>query len=415
MTKTIEIPWGAWYESKEEYALDFPDSWDVQAFPMHDAPDITSPESITTAIQHPIGVPPIGTLASGKSNAVIVVEDISRPTKCGPICEAILQELNKAGIPDSSITLIGALGGHRPMSRGDYIQKVGQTIVERVNIENHHPYENLVHVGVSKKGTPIFVNKTYHDAALKVTVSTVVPHPLAGFGGGAKIILPGISGIDTLAANHQAAMRGLGIGLGIITDLRRDIEDVCSRVGLDFSINIVTTTRRGIAGIYAGHYIEAHRKAVEQALQVYHTDLPKVTPKEKFTVGFINAYPEDTEFAQVPHKGMNIIGSSDRIFHRKAAIIFMSASPEGRGYHSLLWETGSKLYQNVGNHPMFKALLANRTVGVFCPNLSRADVRHFYPENTLFSQNFGDLLNMISEQVGPNPKAAVFPTSIQLF
>ncbi len=415
MGKTIKIPWGAWYGPKEEYTLEFPDSWDVQEFPMRDAPDITNPITIANTIQHPIGTLPLQTLAAGKSNAVIVVEDISRSTKCGPICEAVLSELNKAGIPDASITLIGAVGAHRPMTRQDYIKKVGQDVVDRVNIENHHPYENLMQLGESKKGTPIHVNKTYCNAALKIAISTVVPHPLAGFGGGAKIILPGISGIETLAANHQAGMRGLGIGLGFITDLRKDIEDVCSRVGLDFSINVVATANRGIAGIHAGHFIEAHRKAVEQALQVYHTDIPKLLPKDKFNVGLFNGYPEDTEFSQVVYKGINVYSGSQSIFQRKTAVVFMSAGTEGRGYHSLLWETGSKLYENAGNIILFKALMSNRPFGVFCPNVTRIDLLHFYPEATIFSRNFGDLLHAISEQVGPNPKAAVFPTSIQLF
>ncbi len=411
----MKIPWGAWYGSKEEYALEFPDSWEVHEFPMRDAPEITNPKTIATAIQHPIGTSTLQALAAGKSNAVIVVEDISRSTRCGPICEAVLSELNKAGIPDASITLIGAVGAHRPMTREDYIKKVGQDVVERLNIENHHPYENLQQLGESKKGTPIHVNKTYCNAALKIAISTVVPHPLAGFGGGAKIILPGISGIETLAANHQAGMRGLGIGLGFITDLRKDIEDVCSRVGLDFSINIVATAHRGIAGIHAGNFIEAHRKAVEQGLQVYHTDIPKLAPKDRFNIGFFNAYPEDTEFSQVIYKGINVLSGSLPIFQRKAAVIFMSAGTEGRGYHSLLWETGSRLYENAEKNILFKTLMVNRPFGVFCPNISHSDILHFYPESTIFNHNFKELLGAIENQVGPNPKAAVFPTSIQLF
>ncbi len=415
MVKTVKIPWGAWYNSKEEYVLEFPDSWEVQEFPMRDTPDITNTKSIAAAIQHPYGTLPLQTIAAGKSNAVIVVEDISRSTKCGPICNAVLGELNKAGIPDANITIIGAVGAHRPMTREDYVKKVGKDVVERVNIENHHPYENLVQLGESKKGTPIHVNKTYYNASLKIAMSTVVPHPLAGFGGGAKLILPGISGIETLAANHQAGMRGLGIGLGFITDLRKDIEDVCSRVGLDFSINLVATANRGIAGIYSGHFIDAHRKAVEQALKVYHTDIPKLPPKDRFNVGFFNAYPEDTEFSQVVYKGINVLSGSLPIFQRKAAVVFMSAGTEGRGYHSLMWETGSRLYENAEKNILFKTLMSNRPFGVFCPNLSRPDILHFYPERTMFNQNFGDLLKTIEEKIDTKPKAAVFPTSIQLF
>src|SRR5271157_873850 len=416
MTNLVKIPWGAWYESEEEKTLEFPDTWDVHTFPICDAEDITSPEMIETALINPIGTPPLETIAAGKSNAVIVVEDISRSTKCAPICEAILAHLNAASIPDTRITVIAAVGSHRPMDRRDYIKKIGEEVLDRVNVENHHPYENLVQCGESRLGTPIFVNKTYHDADVKIAVSTVVPHPQAGFGGGAKIILPGICGIETLAASHQASIRGIGGGIGFITDFRKDIEDVCSRVGLDFSVNIVATSRRGIAGIYAGHYIEAHRKAVEQALEVYHTDLPAVKGTDRFDVGFFNAYPEDTEFSQVVYKGLQVLTGAKAIFKTKFAAALMSAASEGRGFHSLQWETGGRLYEDTKKNLLYQALIGKRPFGIFSPNISRTDVLHFLPESTMFHRNFGELVSALEERIGTTtPKAAVFPLSIQLF
>jgi nickel-dependent lactate racemase len=414
MGTTLEIPWGAWSGSEEKLSIQFPDSWNARVFPMSDAEDITNSAVVESALRNPIGTPPIRKLATGKTNAAVVVEDISRPTRCGPICEGIFNELNQAGIPDSHITLIGAVGAHRPMTRADYTNKVGETVLERVNIENHHPYENLVQLGESKLGTPIHLNKTYHKASLKISVSTVIPHPLAGFGGGAKIILPGICGIETLAANHRAAMKGVGIGIGFITDLRKDIEDVCSRVGLDFSVNIVATSRRGIAGIYAGHYIEAHRRAVDRARQVYHTEIPKLDPKNRFDVGFFNLFPEDTELSQ-GLKGVNSFMGSQSILKPKSALVFMTAATEGRGYHSLLAETGARLYENWGENPIFKAVMSTRPFYIFSPNVTRADVYHFFPEYAVFHRNFGELTHSIEKSVGPNPRAAVFPSSIQLF
>nr|MDO8086486.1 lactate racemase domain-containing protein [Candidatus Sigynarchaeum springense] len=415
MAKEIAIPWGAWTGGKEATDLEFPDSWDVQVFRMRDAPDITDKATIQRAIRNPIGSPPIKSIAAGKPNAVIAVEDISRPIQCKDICETIIGELNEAGIPDGRITLIGALGAHRPMIRADYIKKVGENVVDRINVENHHPYENLVNIGTSKKGTPIFINKTYHDAAVKIAVGTVAPHPLAGFGGGAKVILPGICGIDTLEANHKAGLRGIGIGLGFITDLRKDIEDVCSKAGLDFSVNVVTTSRRGIAGVHAGHFIDAHRKAVEQALQVYHTDIPKLPPKDRFSAGFFNMYPEDTELSQASGKGTNAFIGAQSLFQRKAAVIIMTAAPEGRGFHSLQGETGGRLYQNFGDNILYKAVMESHPLYIYSQNVSKADVHHFFPERTTLHKEFNRLVEGVENIVGPSPKVALFPASIQLF
>ena len=408
MVQIFKIPWAAWY-GDQDLELEFPDSWDVKLFGLKDASEISQRE-IENAINNPIGTSTLKELANGKQNAVIVVEDISRPTSLEAILNYILRELNSVGIDDDKITIIYALGSHRPLDRRDSIKKVGLSIVDRINIENHHPYENLIYMGESNIGTPIYLNKTYHKADIKIAVGTVLPHPLAGYGGGAKIILPGICGIETLYANHVAGVKGSTGGIGFVTELRKDIEDVCKKVGLDFSINIVSTMRRGIAGIYAGHFIDAHRKAMELAQEIYSTELPS---NLELDIGFFNLYPEDTELSQAI-KGFNFIFGSKNFLKRNGAVVFLTAASEGRGFHSLQAETGAKLYQNWGNSIIFKGILKRKTFGIFSTNINRQDILHFYPERTIFSKDFKDLVNILEDIYGKSPKVGIFPCSIQL-
>jgi len=408
MVQIFRIPWAAWY-GDEDLALEFPDTWDVKLFKMKDAPEI-SKEEIESAINNPIGTQTLKEIAQGKQNAVIAIEDISRPSYLEEILNIVLDQLNDVGIDDEKITLIYALGSHRPLDRRDSIKKVGLSIVERVNIENHHPYENLVYVGESHFGTPIYLNKTYHSANVKIAIGTVIPHPLAGFGGGAKVILPGICGIQTLEENHKAGVRGIGIGVGIVSELRKDIEDVCKKVGLDFSINIVSTMNRGIAAVYAGDFIEAHRKAIESGKLVYSTDTQSDL---NLDIGFFNLYPEDTELSQAI-KGFNFIFSTKGLINRKGAIIFLTAASEGRGFHSLQAETGAKLYKNWGDMLWFKGFIKNKNFGIFSPNINKADVLHFYPPKTIFMKNFNEIITTLEDIYGKTPKVGIFPCSIQL-
>lgn len=408
MVQIFKIPWAAWYGDKD-LALEFPDLWDVKMFSMKDAKEI-SKEEIETAINKPHGTPSLKEIAKGKQKAVIVIEDISRPTSLENILNIILNQLNAVGIKDDKITVIYALGSHRPLDRRDSIKKVGLSIVERVNIENHHPYENLIYIGESKIGTPIYLNETYYNTDVRIAVGTVIPHPLAGFGGGAKIILPGICGIQTLEANHTAGVTGSTGGIGFITKLRKDIEDVCKKVGLDFSVNIVSTMKRGIAGVFAGHFIEAHRKAIELAKEVYSTELP---PNLDLDMGFFNLYPEDTEFSQTI-KGFNFIFSTKKLIKRNGAVIFLTAASEGRGFHSLQAETGARLYKNWGDIAWFKAYIKNRNFGIFSPNVNQADVLHFYPSKTIFRKDFKDLVATLEKIYGKSPKVGIFPSSNQL-
>jgi len=408
MVQSFKIPWAAWYGDKD-FNLEFPDSWDVKIFGMKDADEL-SQKQIETAINNPLGTPTLQEIAKGKQNAVIVVEDISRPASLEGILNFIIDQLNIVGMKTNNITIIYAIGAHRPLDRRDSIKKVGRSIVDRINIENHHPYENLIYIGETKKGTPIYLNQTYHNADVKIAIGTVIPHPLAGYGGGAKIILPGICGIQTLEANHRAGVKGNTGGIGFVTELRKDIEDVCEKVGLDFSINIVSTMRRGIAGIYAGHFINAHRKAMEIAKKVYSTELPA---NLNLDIGFFNLYPEDTELSQAI-KGFNFYLTSKRFIKQEGAIIFLTAASEGRGFHSLQGETGGKLYQNWGDTIFLERVLKGKTFGIFSPNINRTDILHYYPEKTIFRKNFNEMIEELENIFGKTPKAGIFPCSIQL-
>lgn len=408
MVQNFEIPWAAWYEDKE-FNLEFPDSWEIDVYRMKDAPEL-SQEEIETAINNPIATSQLKELAEGKENVVIVIEDISRPTRMEVILNLVLSQLNDAGIPDNKITILIALGAHRPMNRQDFIKKLGESIVDRINIENHHPYENLVYIRDSEKGTPIYLNKTYNDADLKIAIGTVLPHPLAGYGGGAKIILPGICGMQTLEANHKAGVRGIGGGIGFVTELRKDIEDVCGKVGLDFSINIVSTVKRGIAGIFAGHFIEAHRKAMDLAKEVYSTEIPQDL---NLDIAFFNLYPEDTELNQFS-KGFNLLLSSKSFLKSKSAIVLLTACSEGRGYHSLLGETGAKLFQNWGDSTLFKGKVGKKNFCIFSPNINQADIDHLFPSKTIFRKEFKEMITALEGIYGKSPKAGIFPCSNQL-
>ena len=126
MVSGIKIPWAAWY-GDEDFTLEFPDSWDVKVFNMKNAKEI-SPKDIEVALNNPIGTSQLIELAKGKQNAIIVVEDISRPTPMEDILKIIIKQLNSAGIEDEKISILSALGAHRPMHRQDFIKKVGLSI-----------------------------------------------------------------------------------------------------------------------------------------------------------------------------------------------------------------------------------------------------------------------------------------------
>ncbi|TFG13419.1 MAG: DUF2088 domain-containing protein [Promethearchaeota archaeon] len=410
MSKTIKVPWAAWCEP-QYLDLTFPDSWEVTKCQMNGAEaEELSDEAIRESILNPIGTALLSDIAMGKKKVVIAIDDMTRTTQISRIFPHILEELERANINKDQIKIIAAVGAHRPMNRQDFLLKLGEDVINTIEIENHHPYENLTNVGNSSKGTPIDVNSTYLNADLKIAIGGVIPHPLAGFGGGAKIVLPGVCGIRTLEANHAAGMKGEGAGIGRMTDIRRDIEEVVEKVGLDFSVNLLLNERGELSHIFSGHFKEAHRKAMEKATQFYST---KVTLNNQ--ICFFNSFPEDSELNQAQYKPFNFLMTApNNLLDRRGAIVIMTSSYEGRGYHSLLSETGSKLYRNLVDSVVWRAFVKKRKVYLFSPNVNIYDKNHFFPKSVELFNEWSPLIEDLEKNYENSPKATVFPCSIQI-
>jgi nickel-dependent lactate racemase len=407
MVKSYKIPWAVWREP-EYLELIFPKLWDIKLLNMNGAGASELSESeIKDSVLNPIGTSKISELAIGKENIVIVVDDMTRPTQISRILPYVLDELKIANIKRNQITILLAIGAHKPMNRQDCILKLGIDIVNEFRIENHHPFINLENFGDSKTGTPIYVNKTYASADLKIAIGGVIPHPLAGFGGGAKIVLPGVCGIETLEANHRGKMGKIGT----LTDARRDIEDIAERVGLDFSINIILTEAGKLAQIFCGHFIDAHRKAMEFGKQFY---LTKITHNNQ--IAFFNSFPEDSELNQAQYKGFNFLRTAPEDFlDQNGIIVIMTSSYEGRGYHSLVGETGAKLYHNIGDNTLFwKYYIKERKVYLFSPNINESDKNHYFPESVVLFRDWTSLIQELDTKFGDSPKVAIVPSSIQM-
>ena len=404
----VRMLWKAWY-GDEELILDFPQGWNVQVAPIHDASDMGD-EAIENAFENTIGSGPIAEIASGKCTVAIAVDDLSRPTQAYRLLPPILRRLGQAGIGEEDISIIAALGGHRPMTRLDFMKKIGKDTLSRILTLNHNPYENLVCMGETRRG-PVMVNRFFAEAELKIGVGCVCPHDLAGFSGGAKIVLPGVAGIDTLEANHQPASVGEGdrtAGVGTIdgNETRQDMEEFARKIGFHLIVNVVVNSSRGIAGVFVGDVIEAHRAAVTFATKVYATKLPE----EPVDIVVLNAYPKDAELNQSA-SAFNIFGSFryDELLKEDGTIVIVAACSEGRGIHAL-YERGMRLYAPFQENPKLKHGLKNYRTIVFSPNLSSCDLQEWYPKETILAKSWPEVVRRLRSTYR-EPSVVVFPCS----
>ncbi|MFZ5590878.1 MAG: lactate racemase domain-containing protein [Bacillota bacterium] len=276
----IKLPQGAWF-AEQDIEISFPADWQVN---LCDSPaDRLGPvteDEIRRAFASPVGCPPLRELAAGKKEVCIIFDDISRGTRVDQLVPFVLEELAAAGIQDQQIRFICALGMHGAHTLDILAKKLGRDIVARFPVFNHNPYENCQHLGQTSRGTPVAVNAEVMKCDLKIGIGCITPHPFNGFGGGGKILFPGVCGVETILGNHilsATALMGAGLnpvdGLGRFEGniMRQEMEEVCRMAGLDMVVSALVNSRCQTVGLVVGEPVAAHYAGVETARRIYPT------------------------------------------------------------------------------------------------------------------------------------------------
>lgn len=395
----VRIPWGAWL-LEEELSLPLPSGWTVETAEIRAA---SRGPGLEEALESPIGAQRIEDLARGKSSAAIAVEDITRPAKAGPVLEALLARFESVGLSAARVKVIIALGGHGPLPRAELLEKLGERVMDVCDVWNHHPYENLVDLGVSRGGIPIHINRNFVEAELKLAVGSVVPHPYAGFGGGGKIVLPGVAGIETLEMNHRPAVTGLsGAGIGVVEGnrARAEMEEIALAAGLQAVVNIVPGARREPLGHFYGHPVAAHRAAVALGREVFRTPI-----RPGADAVLLNAYPKDEELLQVGN-AFNAYRCDPPPAREGGTVIVSAACPHGRGYHSV-HGPGGRIYRD----PVRRPYLEGRELVIFAPTLSEHDVRKSFHADYPHARSWDEVLALLARRHPTGGRMLVFPTA----
>ena len=308
---SVKLPSESWYGGRRfDYLYnirdyEFPSSCAIEVFEPEglQAMRPLSGREVVKQLQDTIGTEPLRKLAEGRKNAAIIVDDLSRPTPAYAIVPAILDELKSAGMGEDKVTIIIGLGTHRPITVAEQRRKLGKDVVARVKVVNHNCFtRKLTTFQRPDEGPDFKINSVVGEADLKISVSGVVSHGGAGFGGGAKAILPSVASYDSIMFNHQTyAWEGYGIVYPekITSEcIRKDME-ICARVaGLDFSVNLVFSPLKELLGVFAGDFDKAHRKGSKFARKLFLTQVPK----EKLDIVIAGGYPLDSDIGQ-SHRG----------------------------------------------------------------------------------------------------------------
>ena len=248
--------------------VDIPDRNLAGVLSMPGAPVIPDPErDLRQSLERPRGGKPLRDLAAGKKSACIVVCDITRPVPNALLVSALLDALADGGVPRERTTILVATGLHRPSSPEELRQMLGEDILRSCRIVNHRariPAEQKA-LGPTPGGVPVFIDREYCAADLKITTGFIEPHLMAGFSGGRKLIAPGCAGEETIKALHSPRfIEHPRCREGIIegNPLHEELLAIARMAGHDFILNVSLDADRRITGVFAGDPVDAHTAGV---------------------------------------------------------------------------------------------------------------------------------------------------------
>ena len=286
--------------------------------------DASEEQILGKALAEPIGSPPLRELARGKGNALVVVDDVTRPTPVHKFAPLILEELKAAGLSEQNIEFMVALGTHRAMTPAELAEKLGADIVDRFAVHNHdwQDPEQLEFLGTTEQGAPVWINRRVRRAGLVIGLGAIMPIEICGFTGGGKILVPGLSGPETVDSMHWTridvpAEQVLGKA---DNPVRASIDALAREAGLDFITNVILDPDNRVVGAVAGDMVAAHRAGCRVAEGVFGVPVPG-----KFNIVIADSCPFDIEFWQA-NKALDTAG---QVVTEGGVVILVSPCREG--------------------------------------------------------------------------------------
>jgi nickel-dependent lactate racemase len=404
--KKAVVPILAWY-GDETLELDFPDNWDVTVCNMTGAnAPVLSDKEIRAAFDNPIGSKTIKELAKGKKEVAILFDDLTRPTPSILLVPYILEQLADVGIQDENIRFISALGAHGSMDNIAFRKKLGDEVTGRFRVYNHNPYENCTPLGKSTRGTPIAANSEMMTCDLKIGIGSIIPHPY-GFGGGSKIIIPGVVSIDTIDANHGRLNSSKTVGMGKYEGniVREDMDEAARMVGLDVKIDAVLNLKREMVALFVGDVVEEYAEGVKFARKHYATEMV-----QDADIVIANCYSKANEMALAPRVAYPLLAASG------GDMVILAITPEGQITHYL----GRSFGRDFGGRLWVKKTgLPERTkrLTVMTPYPDRSGADWLAPyEQITWLRSWQEVITQLKSSYGDKAKVAVIPdATLQYF
>lgn len=298
-------------------------------------PGLTGEDEVRRALREPIGTPLLRQIVKPGEKIAIITSDITRPMPTAKVMPALLDELYAGGVNKEDITLVFALGSHRRHTPEEQRRLAGERAWAEIRCVDSDPSDAVL-LGHTSAGTPVAITRAVAEADRRICLGNIEYHYFAGYSGGAKAIMPGVSTRDAIQSNHSMMVDPACCAGALETNpLRMDIEEAGRMTGIDFILNVVLSEHKEILCAVAGDATAAHRAGCRFLDRLYCKEL-----KEGADIVLVSQGGA--------HKDLNLYQTQKALDNARHAvknggvIVLMGSCREGLGERVFEeWMTGS--------------------------------------------------------------------------
>jgi len=354
----------------------------------------------------------------GAASVGIAINDKTRPVSKPNPLPYLLDHLNKLDFPKEAVTLFVGSGTHKPMNEEELHQILDDDIIAQYRIVVHDCDKSpIVPLGKTAYQTPVWVNEAFYNCELKITVGNIEPHHFMGFSGGVKTAAIGLVGRETITANHAMLTQDLArSGLFYINPMRRDLEEIGQKIGIDFTLGTILNENKQIIQLLFGSPTSVMKSAIPVIRNLFGVTVP--APYD-LVIASPGGWPKDINLYQA-QKGLT---HAARVTKDGGWVILLAACPEGSGsptyetyihsaqsHQAVLDEFKNGFFQ-VGPHKAFQIAREAVRVNIVLVSDIPPDLLKSWKITPSQPELLEHLIQWITDQFDPDARIAVLPAA----
>ena len=354
---------------KEKQLVDIPQGIDVRELTANDDIEFNDiDKDVVHALENPIGSPRLKDIVKPGEKIAIITSDITRPMPTYKVMPALLEELKEAGVDYNDVTLVFALGSHRRQTPEEMRRLAGDYAYEKINVVDSD-IDDCIHMGVTANGTPVDITRVVAEADRKIALGNIEFHYFAGYSGGYKAIMPGVSTPAAIQSNHKLMIKPESCAGRLEGNpVREDIEEAGRICGLDFILNVVLDEHKEIVKVVCGDPIKAHRVGAAFLDRLYTKEIDRGADIVIVSQG---GAPKDLNLYQT----QKALDNSKHAVKDGGIIILIGSCAEGYGEHTFEdWMLNSESPDDLVNKIRRHFVLGGHKAAAIGMVLQRAEI-----------------------------------------